>query len=617
MTGADDDTHLRNLAEVLERLEKHGIRMKKSKCTFMQGSVEYLGHRVDAEGLHTTSDKLDAIVSAPEPKNVQELRSFLGLLNYYGKFMPSLSTLLHPLNQLLQQGYQWKWSADCKCAFEQAKETLTSTHLLVHYNPSLPLRLAADASAYGLGAVISHIMPNGDERPVAYASRTLSSSERNYAQLEKEALALIFGIKKFHKYLYGRQFTLITDHKPLMAILGSKKGIPPLAAARLQRWALLLTAYDYELEFRPSEEHSNADGLSRLPEKPVSYSSEPTVFNISRIESLPVTAQAIHQASRNDPILSKVSQYTRWGWPTQVPESLKSFFTRRNELTLEDDCLLWGIWVVIPTTLQPQLLQELHKDHPGISRMKALARSHIWWPNLDHDIEEVAKSCQPCQAVKQAPPKAPLQPWTWPSKPWQRVHIDFAGPFLNKMYFLAVDAHSKWPEVFEMAQTTTTNTISILRHLFARYGLPEQIVSDNGPQFISDEFSQFMRLNGIKHTRSAPYHPSSNGAVERFVRTFKQSLKAGEKDGLSPQHRLASFLLTYRVTPHATTQVAPCTLFLGRNIRTRLDLVYPDIASQVCQKQAQQKYHHDLHARERDFVEGQKVMVRNFRPGPA
>lgn len=179
-------------------------------------------------------DKLDAIIKAPEPTNVQELRSFLGLLNYYGKFIPNLSTIVHPLNRLLQHSTQWQWSEECQQAFKEAKETLTSSHILVHYDPSLPLRLAADASAYGVGAVISHLMPDGAEHPIAYASRTLSQSERNYAQLEKEALALIFGIKKFHQYLFGRKFTLITDHKPLMTILGPKKAIPPLAAARLQ-----------------------------------------------------------------------------------------------------------------------------------------------------------------------------------------------------------------------------------------------------------------------------------------------------------------------------------------------------------------------------------------------
>ena len=249
--------------------------------------------------------------------------------------------------------------------------------------------------------------------------------------------------------------------------------------------------------------------------------------------------------------------------------------------------------------------------------MKSLARSHIWWPGLDSDVEQLAKSCQACKSVKQAPPVAPLHPWTWPSKPWRRIHIDFAGPFLNKMYFLVVDAHSKWPEIFEMTQTTTSKTVSLLRHLFAKYGLPEQVVSDNGPQFISDEFAQFMCRNGIRHTRSSPYHPSSNGAVERFVRTFKQTMKAGEKDGLSHHHRLANFLLTYRTTPHSTTQVAPCTLFLGRSIRSRLDLVRPDVSRQVCLKQDLQKRHHDRHAHERNFMVGQRVMVRNYRPGPA
>lgn len=620
VTGSNDEEHLKNLAEVLDRLEKHGVRIKKTKCRFMQESVEFLGHRIDAEGLHATQEKLESIVEAPEPNNVQELRSFLGLLNYYGKFVPNLSTLLHPLNRLLRLEQQWEWSADCTNAFQQAKDALTSSELLTHYDPALPLRLAADASNYGLGAVISHIMSNGDERPIAYASRTLSKSEQNYAQIEKEALALIFGIKKFHQYLFGRKFTLITDHKPLMAILGPKKSIPSMAAARLQRWAVLLSAYDYQLEFRPSQSHSNADGLSRLPlptVKPVAYSEEPTLFNISQIEALPVTSQSIRQATKKDALLSKVFQYTKYGWPRQVPGELCPFSSRQRELSIEDDCLLWGIRVVIPESLQPQLLQEIHRDHPGISRMKSLARSHVWWPGIDQDIEKVAKSCESCLAVKQAPPSAPLQPWTWPSRPWQRVHIDFAGPFLNKMYFIAVDAHSKWPEVFEMNQTTTSNTITVLRNLFARYGLPEQIVSDNGPQFISDEFTQFLHRNRIKHTRSSPYHPSTNGAVERFVRTFKQAMKAGNQDGLLLQHRLANFLITYRSTPHATTQVSPCTLFLGRNIRTRLDLVHPDIAKRVCEKQSQQKESHDQHARERDFALGQIVMVRNYRSGPA
>ena len=239
--------------------------MKKEKCALLQSSVEYLGHKIDSECLHALPDKVDAIVRAPKPKNIQELRSFLGLLNYYGKFVPKLSTIVHPLNSLLQRSKQWQWTAECDRAFQQAKQVLSSSSVLTHYNPSLPLQLAGDASAYGIGAVISHILPDGNKKPIAFASRTLSNSERNYAQIEKEGLSLVFGVKKFHQYLYGRKFDLMTDHKPLTAIFGPKKGIPSLAAARLQRWEILLSAYQYDIHFKATDDHANADGLSRLP----------------------------------------------------------------------------------------------------------------------------------------------------------------------------------------------------------------------------------------------------------------------------------------------------------------------------------------------------------------
>ena len=226
VTGKDEEDHLHNLDEVLSRLEKHGFQLKKSKCTFLAKSVEYLGHRIDKDGISELPNKVDAIVNAPHPTNVQELRSFLGLLNYYGKFIRNLATILHPLNQLLQTHQKWDWTTDCSDAFWMAKDQLVSAEVLTHYNPDLPIHMAADASAYGIGAVISHVQPDGSERPISFASRTLTPTEKNYAQLEKEALSLVFGVKKFHQYLYGRRFTLITDHKPLTAIFGSKKGIP-------------------------------------------------------------------------------------------------------------------------------------------------------------------------------------------------------------------------------------------------------------------------------------------------------------------------------------------------------------------------------------------------------
>ena len=214
--GKTDVEHLDNLRKVLERLQDRGVRVKKSKCSFLKSSVQYLGHRIDAEGIHATNDKIQAIVNAPVPKNVTELRSFLGLLNYYGRFIPNLASLLHPLNELLCQGTSWTWTKECREAFESAKQKIVAPNVLVHYDSTLPITLAADASVYGLGAVIPHTMSDGSERPIAFVSRTLLSSEKNYSQVEKEALSLIFGVSKFHTYLYGRKFTLITDRKPLV-----------------------------------------------------------------------------------------------------------------------------------------------------------------------------------------------------------------------------------------------------------------------------------------------------------------------------------------------------------------------------------------------------------------
>ncbi len=429
---------------------------------------------------------------------------------------------------------------------------------------------------------------------------------------------MVFGVQRFHQYLYGRNFTLVTDHKPLTTILGPKKGIPSLAAARLQRWALLLSAYCYEIEFKPTGKHGNADGLSRLPvdaEREDEELTDVQMFNIAQVDALPVTAQQLGQATRSDPILSKVWHYTRTRWPENVQDCLKPYWNRRHELTIEGACVLWGIRVIIPKKLQNQVLEEVHREHSGIVRMKSIARSYMWWPGVDKQLELAAKSCTSCQSVKSKPAVAPLHPWLWPSTPWQRVHVDFAGPFRKRMFLILVDGHSKWPEVIEMSTTSSEKTIEVLRRIIARYGLPQQLVSDNGPQFTSEEFARFMKTNGIKHIRTTPYHPSSNGLAERFVQTFKRAMKAGEKDGKSLQHGLSNFLLTYRSTPHATTNQSPSALFLKREVRTRLDLMKPDGERQVAAKQAMQKMAHDKKAKARELTVGQEVMARNYRDG--
>ena len=198
VTGRTQDEHVANLQLVLKRLDEAGLKLNNEKCQFFKPSVEYLGHKIDRDGLHPTNVKVRAIQDAPKPKYVKELRSWLGLLNYY---CPFLSTTLAPLHVLLRKETKWRWGKDQDEAFQTAKNLLQSDTLLVHFGQDKPLLLACDASPYGVGAVLSHQMPDGSERPIAFASRSLSPAERNYSHLDKEGLSLVFGVTKFHQYI--------------------------------------------------------------------------------------------------------------------------------------------------------------------------------------------------------------------------------------------------------------------------------------------------------------------------------------------------------------------------------------------------------------------------------
>ena len=230
LVGGKDVDHLSNLDAVLITLSAVGLRLKKSKCEFMVAQVTYCGYRISGSGVEPVKDKVEAIQRAPEPQNVSQLRSFLGMLNYHHQFLPNIATTLEPLHKLLRQGTPWQWKQEQQKAFESAKELLQSADLLVHFDLAKPLILATDASDYGVGAVLSHQLPDGSEKPIGYASRSLNPAERNYSTIEKETLAILFGVKRFHQFLYGHPFIVTTDRKPLESLLSAEKGVPPLSS---------------------------------------------------------------------------------------------------------------------------------------------------------------------------------------------------------------------------------------------------------------------------------------------------------------------------------------------------------------------------------------------------
>lgn len=564
------------LRAVLQRFREHGVKLRLDKCKFSQPSVTYLGHQIDKNGLHPTEKHVEAIAQAPSPTNVQELRSFLGMLSYYSKFLPNLSSLLAPLYQLLGKNARWVWGEAQDTAFANAKQCLLAAGVLVHYDPAKPLKLECDASPHGIGAVLFHT-DGKVNRPIGFRSRTLTTAERNYSQLEREALALVFGVSKFRDYLLNRDFTLVTDHQPLLGLLKAEKPTPALAAARIQRWALYLGGFRYKLQYWPGKLLLNADTLSRLPLQtpaPPARSEPPEyVYALASFDDGTVSVEELKELTARDLLLAEVVEYTKNGWPKHVKDTeLMPFSDRQLELSVAHGLLYWGHRVVVPTQARERVLHMLHETHQGSSAMKAVARSAFWWPGLDREIEHLSASCHNC--VQNLPMPASAQPVSSPAvkEKWSRLHADFAGPVAGSMILVVVDAATKWIEAVPMRHASTQSTIASLRSIFARFGVPRTIVTDNGTQFTSEEFATFAKNNNIAHLRTAVYHPQSNGLAERAVRTIKEALKKISEGTL--EEKLVKVLFNYRRTPCHEGK-SPSELLFGYLIRSRLDSCFP------------------------------------------
>ncbi|XP_061727739.1 uncharacterized protein K02A2.6-like [Cydia pomonella] len=607
VTGRDDQEHVARLVSVLQRLQDAGLTLQKEKCEFFKSEVSYLGYVINKDGLKKSADKVKAIVNAPVPDSVNQLQSFLGLVNYYRNFVPSASSILSPLYDLLKKGVKWTWTTVHEEAFNKIKTCLASDQVLAHYNPEAQLVLTADASPHGLGCILSLIDSDGQERPISYASRTLNAAEKRYSQIQKEATALVFAVRRFHQYLYGRSkpFILRTDHKPLISIFGPHRGIPEVSANRLQRYAIFLSSYNYKIEFVRSADNS-ADYLSRAcaPEgdgrgsagaadtccepgaaaaAAAAETSERAAYVCFVVEgSLPVTLQELRDETRKDVTLCQVIKYTQEGWPKKIDNlKLKPFHLCNTQLSVENGCLMRGHKVVIPENLRYKVLSELHASHLGIVKTKAEARSRFWFPGIDEAIEMLIGTCDICIQLRPAPARAPLAHWKFPPQAFFRLHIDFCGPINGRSYLVIVDAYTKWVEVFDMnSSTTSTAVIEKLYEYMSRYGLPHTIVSDNGTAFCSQQFVDFCSLNGISHVTSPAYHAPSNGQAESYVKVFKRGLKSCLLSSTSVKDnkiKLLKYMFDYRNSIHSTTGFSPAQLVYGRKLRSRLDLLNPAI----------------------------------------
>ncbi|MEE4247163.1 MAG: RNase H-like domain-containing protein [Kangiellaceae bacterium] len=418
VSGKDAEDHLANLQRILQRLDEKGFRCRLEKCSFAQPFVEYLGHFLSKEGI-AKGPKVNAVIAMPSPTDVSSLKAFLGSLQFYAKFLPShLASAAEPLYRLTRKNTSWQWGEEQQKSFQQLKDWLSSDNVLVHFDPALPLGLACDASSVGIGAVLFHRYPDGSERPISNVSKTLTTSQRNYSQIQKEALSIVFGLKKFYQYLYGRRFCLVTDHRPLETMFGPNKPTPALAANRLARWALLLSQFDYIVEYRRTTDHGNADALSRLPipradvhfDREEDEEDQQMVCSINDIDEKisPANHGSLARESAKDLTISKVMRFTREGWPPSKSNEefeMQRFRKVADSLSCINGCLVHGSRVVIPASLRAIVLDLLHLGHFGMQRMKQLARTSVYWPNIDDDIEGTCRRCTSCAEHQNKPSK--------------------------------------------------------------------------------------------------------------------------------------------------------------------------------------------------------------------
>ena len=471
------------------------------------------------------------------------------------------------------------------------------TPILAHFDVTADTFVTADASGFAVGACLSQ-RKDDVERPIAFASRTLSPAERKYSASEREALAALWACEKWHFYLYGRPFTLVTDHQALTSLLSTGgSGHRPL---RLHRWASRLYRYSFRVLYKPGKENVVADCLSRAYESDASAVTSPilpkadqawdeadvfagvqTIFGSSGAPA--ITLAEIASATDSDELLQQVARFVVDGWPPsrhQVQPELRVFFDRRLELSVFRGCVVRGFTTVVPQSLRQPVLSLAHEGHPGVVRMKRLCRDAVWWPGIDGHVEQMVKACRACIVSGKSthPVPGPLQPLPWPSDPWRRASVDIAGEFVaaphhQRFIIVAVDHFSKWPGAAVCGTVTSSVVIEFLTSLFDRYGLIEELVTDNGVQFTSVEFQTFLKQHGIRHCRTSLYAPQANGCVERFNRVLKEGIKANMAEGRSFMTSVRQTLATYRVTPHSTTNVTPASLLLAFPVRTPLSML--------------------------------------------
>lgn len=490
------------------------------------------------------------------------------------------------------------------------------------YDPEAEVTLQCDASKYGLAATLLQ-----DGQPVAFASRTLSHTERNYAQIEKECLAIVFGCQRFDQYLARKDKIMVeSDHKPLQAIF--KKPIHS-APCRLQRMLLRLLRYNLDVSYKKGSQMFLADHLSRATIAEEKEDENPDEFQVfaaeleklnpfdaTRIKLSPERLVQLQTCTAQDPVLMTLKTTVITGWPElreQVPMPVREYWLYRDEISIHNGVLFKNHRVIVPKLLRAEILSRIHSSHLGADSCLSKARDVVFWPDMSNDIKESVTNCQICADFQARNPRQPLQIHEIPDRPWSRVAADLFS-LHGESYIVLVDYYPNFLEVSELPDTSASLVIQFLREQFSRHGIPDILVTDNVSQIVSQEFIQFATDWEFNHVTSSPRYPKSNGKAESAVKVAKNVFKKARKDGRDPW--LA--LLDYRNTPTEGTNSSPAQRLMSRGTRTLLptatSLLHPKVVEgvdeQIKQKKQKAKYYDDRTAKILPEIEvGQEVRV--------
>ena len=575
--------HIRRLSILLQRMEEYGLKLKAKKCSFLMEKVKYLGHTIDANGIRPDMDRVNDVINKPRPTDQKSLKSFLGFMGFYRIFIKNFSIIAEPLLRLLKKNIEFVWTEEQQEAYNTLKSKLLSEPILIHFDPTNPIELRVDASNTGLGAHLTQII-NGKPHLLACASRVLSSNEKNYSTSEKECLAIIWSISKFRQYLYGRKFTIITDHSGLQYLMSTKD-----LTNRLARWSLKLMDFDFSIKYNKGKNHSDADYLSRNPflEDQLNE-TQPNIYEITDNDSVPRTPmrkdkwkpEDTIKSQTNDPFISKLLKFIKN--PTNLNKKLKD---KLNNNFIIKNNILYKIsrksgtekhLLVTPINWIREILSQAHDDstsgHFGVKKTTGRISDHFHWDGMNKDIENYVKSCHDCQLNKsKTTTKLGLQ---CPSRIAENVmdilSCDLLGPLnvtdnLNKWILTITDQLSKYAWAFPLDNATEVNIISSLEdNIFTKFGPPKIMISDNGKNLTGNLTKNFYKKWGVKHITTTPYHPAGNGQCEKFNHTLATSLSI-----LSDSHNkywdiyINQVCFAYNTSINHTTGFPPLQLMIG------------------------------------------------------